>query len=234
MPEKRKYRRLSESAWAEVRALWEVGDTSLEELSARFDISKRALQLHFARHDVKKGAKARELAAAVEKEVFGAEFTDKETLVERAKDIKECTYANVQVIENLIMAQLDLAQKDSSQAYKAASAMKMLSLAASALERTHHLKRTALGLDKDDPTVSEEMPVLIFRDLSKEDLEAIKAGHETEHVDFDVTEDPDREAASDLYDDLEEKEDEIVEVRPEDSETLGPTGERCRLVRGAR
>jgi hypothetical protein len=61
MTAKRKYTRLSESAWAEAGALWEVGDSSLEELSERFGISKRALQFHFSKHDVKKGAKSREL-----------------------------------------------------------------------------------------------------------------------------------------------------------------------------
>ena len=85
MTEKRKYRRLSKSAWAQARALWEVAKSSLEELSARFSISKRALQFHFSKHGVSKGSQAKELAAAVEKEVFRAELADKEVLVERAK-----------------------------------------------------------------------------------------------------------------------------------------------------
>ena len=50
----------------------------------------------------------------------------------------------------------------------------MLSLAASTLERLHQLKKTAIGLDKD-PDIGKELPVLTFRDLSKEDLEKIEA-----------------------------------------------------------
>jgi hypothetical protein len=48
----------------------------------------------------------------------------------------------------------------------------MLALAAAALERLHATKLHALGLDKDTP-LAEEMPVLTFRDLSKEDLKAL-------------------------------------------------------------
>lgn len=228
MTEKRKYRRLSESEWAEARALWEVGDSSLEELGAHFGISKRALQFHFSKHGLSKGSKAKELAAAVEKEIFRAELTDKDLLVERAKDIKERTFTNAQVIEKLVMAQLEQAQKDPSGAHKAASAMKMLSLASATLERLHHLKKTAIGLDKD-PAIAEELPVLTFRDLSKEDLEEIRAGHEEKWGDDDV---PD--------DDSDGEENEIVEFRrrepeePEKPEEPGPTIDGCRLVRSAR
>jgi hypothetical protein len=233
MTEKRKYRRLSESEWAEARALWEVGDSSLEELSAHFGVSKRTLQFHFSKHGLAKGSKARELTAAVEKEVFRRELTDKDLLVEWARDIKERTYANAQVIENLVMAQLDLAQKDPSQAYKASSAMKILSLAASTLERTHQLKKTALGLDKD-PAIAEELPVLIFRDLSKEDLEKIQAGHDEKWGDDDVIEGPEHERASDPDDDPEGEENEIVEIRPREAGEHLPTIDGCRLVRSAR
>jgi hypothetical protein len=233
MTEKRKYTRLSESAWAEVRALWEVGDTSLEELSARFDISKRALQLHFAKHDVKKGAKARELAAAVEMEVFRAELTDKELLVDRAKDIKERTYVNAQAIENLVMSQLQQAQKEPAHAYKATTAVKMLALAAAALERLHHLKKSALGLDKD-AAIAEELPVLTFRDLSQEDLREIRESHADKWGNDDVIDDPEYEPASNRNDDPDEEENDIIEIRPQEPEEPAPTVEGCRLVRGAR
>jgi hypothetical protein len=232
MTEKRKYRRLSESEWAEARALWEVGDSSLEELSAHFGVSKRALQFHFKKHDVKKGSKARELAASIEKEVFRAELTNKDLLVGRAKDIRERAYSNARVIENLIMAQLEQAQKDPSQAYKASSAMKILSLAASTLERTHQLKKTALGLDKD-PAIAEELPVLTFRDLSKEDLEKIKADQAEKWGDDDVI-DPEHKSASDADEDPDEEENEIVEIRPRESDELVPTIDGFRLVRSAR
>jgi hypothetical protein len=61
---KRKYRRLTPAEWAEARALWESGETVLQELSVRFGVTERALQAHFKKHSTLKGSKAKELAAA--------------------------------------------------------------------------------------------------------------------------------------------------------------------------
>jgi hypothetical protein len=111
--------------------------------------------------------------------------------------------------------------------------MKMLSLAASTLERLHELKKTATGLDKD-PDIGKELPVLTFRDLSKEDLERIQADHEENWGDDDVIEGPEHERASDPDDDPEEEENEIVEIRPREADEHVPTIDGCRLVRSAR
>lgn len=237
MAERRKYTRLSESAWAEARALWEVGDSSLEELSAHFAISTRALQLHFAKHGVKKGARARTLAAAVETEIFRRELSDKELLIERAKETKELAYANAQVVERLVMAQLKMAQENPSEAFKAGTALKMLSLASATLERLHGLKRIALGLDKEN-VIAEELPQLIFRDLSKEELEAIRATHDDSSdcdiVKEDTTTPPRGVPTPDEEEGAEEEENEIVEVRGRESDEPAMTAEGFRFVRGAR
>jgi len=97
-----------------------------------------------------------------------------DTLFLRAKETREAAYTNAAIVEGLVMAQLALAQKDPTQASKAGPAMKVLSLAASALERLHATKLSALGLDEESP-LADEMPVLTFRDLTKEELEAFKA-----------------------------------------------------------
>ena len=77
----------------------------------------------------------------------------------------------------------------------------MLSLAASTLERLHQLKKTAIGLDKD-PDIGKELPVLTFRDLSKEDLEKIEADQAEKWGNDDVPDDA-----------WDEEENEIVEFR---------------------
>jgi hypothetical protein len=68
---------------------------------------------------------------------------DQDTLVYRAKETRETTYANAKIIEDLVMAQLQNAQIDPRQAFKAATELKALSLAASALERLHATKLCA-------------------------------------------------------------------------------------------
>jgi hypothetical protein len=176
---KRKYTRLSPSKWAELRAFWEAGDHSLAELSHRYGISQRAIQTHVSKHGSIKGAKAAEMAAVVQKEIFKQELGDQDTLVFRAREMREAAYANAIIIEGLVMAQLQNAQKDPTQAFKAASAMKTLSLAATALERLHAVKSRALGLDKEN-AVPDELPVLMFRDLTSEELTELQKRDETD------------------------------------------------------
>lgn len=67
---KRTYNRLSPAVWAEIRALWETGEPTLEELALRYSVTTRALQSHFHKNDTKKGAKAMIIAAKVKEAVF--------------------------------------------------------------------------------------------------------------------------------------------------------------------
>jgi hypothetical protein len=176
---KRKYRRLASSAWAELRAYWEAGDHTLAELSDRYGVSPRAIQSHLSKLGSIKGAKAAEMAAIVQKEIFKEELGDRDTLVFRAKETRESTYDHATIIQDLMMAQLQIAQKDPTQAYKAATAMKALSLAASALERLHGTKLRALGLDKEN-ALPDKLPELVFRDLTPVELEAFNKRDEEE------------------------------------------------------
>jgi hypothetical protein len=139
----RKYTRLSAPTWAEVRSLWEVGEVTLAELSARYAVSARTLQLHFSREGTVKGAKAADLSAAVRREIYAKALPDPDLLLERANATREAAYENAVIVESLIMAQLELAQRDPTQTLRAASALKALSLAASGLERLHSIKKAA-------------------------------------------------------------------------------------------
>ena len=180
---KRKYTRLSPSTWAEIEALWQVGEVTLAELSDRYGVSQRALQAHFHKRGITKGEKSAALAATVKEEVLKDELDDPDLTVKRAKDVREAAYTNAVVVENLMMAQLQAVQKDPSQVLKAASAVKMLSLAAAGLERLHDLKWKALGLDRDS-AFQGEMPELVIRVLTDEEAAEMRAAQQEED-DFD-------------------------------------------------
>jgi hypothetical protein len=185
-PKRKAYVRLLPSQWAELRAFWETGDHSLAELSDQYGVSPRAIQSHVSKHGSVKGSKAAEMAAVVQKEIFKEELGDRDTFVFRAKETRESAYANAKMVENLIMAQLHLAQKDPSQAFKAATALKALSLAASALERLHATKSRALGLDRED-AVPDEMPVLEIRDLGAAEIAELKRRNEEDESELGNT-----------------------------------------------
>jgi hypothetical protein len=176
---KRRYVRLSPSTWTEICGLWEVGDVTLPELAERYSVNTRTLQAQFAKRKIIKGSKAAELAAVVMKEVLKGELGDQDKITHRAVETREAGYVNATIVEGLVMAQLALAQKDPTQAYKAITAMRMLSLAAGTLERLRALKWCALGLDKEN-ALRDVMPELIIRDLSKEELKALAERDESD------------------------------------------------------
>jgi hypothetical protein len=225
---KRKYVRVSESTWAEIEGLWETGDATLPDLEARYSVSRRALQARFAKRKIVKGAKAAQMAAAVKEEVFAENLADINTTTARAKETREAAYQNAVVVENLIMAQLAAAQKDPSQALKAAAAIKALSLAAAGLERIHSLKWRALGLDKDS-VQQDQLPVLLIEDLSEAEIKAMQDGHAEDDGDDDIIECSSGPSAPD------DREDDLaVEAAAGKPPTSGPaTVDGCRLVRDA-
>jgi hypothetical protein len=169
---KRRYKRMSPTEWAQARAFWETGEITLEELAVRFDVTQRALQAHFRKHSTIKGSKAKELATAVQEAVFADIFEDPVALRAKGRDARSAAFENAGRIERLVMAQVDESLKDPANAYRAASAIRALSLAAQAIERTHKIRWAALGLDQAQD--SEELPELIIRDLTEEELSEIR------------------------------------------------------------
>jgi hypothetical protein len=170
---KRKYVRLVESDWSEIRSLWEVGDSTLAELAYRYGVSVRTLQSHFEKHASEKGSAAQAMAATVKTRILDQGLASEDVITSRALATREAGYANAVLIEDLIMAQLEIAQKDPSAAFKAAAAVKMLSLAAGTIERLHATKRSALGLRDDDDGRMVELPAVVFRVLSPAEAQAL-------------------------------------------------------------
>lgn len=213
MTTKRKYQRLAPSAWAKICGEWEIGDVTLAELSDRFGVNTRTLQMHFAKHAVVKGSKAAQLASSVKEELFKLELDGKDDLAQRARETRETAYKNAVAVETLIMAQLELAQKDPSQAFRAAGAVKLLSLAAAGLERLHNLKWTALGMNRDS-VISDDLPILIFQDLTEQEIKEIQQGHDQD--DQDDLDDPaptEQELATETlpeHDPWDDEEDEVI------------------------
>ena len=227
----RRYTRLAASTWAEVRALWEVGDRTLEELSDRFGVSHRTLQNHFKRHGCGKGAKAAAVAAAVMKKVFEEELGDPELKLKRAKDARESAHNNAVVIERRLMEAVASAKLDHPP-----TVVKMLGNAAAALSRLHDLKFRALGLD-GDADQGGDLPVLEFVDLTNPELEEIRRGQEEDDLGFEFEDEGLALAAlsagaDDRYDDEGVIEEGFEPINPTHEGEINAEGER--LTRSAR
>jgi lambda repressor-like predicted transcriptional regulator len=232
---KRKYTKLTPAMWAEIEAHWQTGEVTLAELSEKYGPSPRALQSHFAKAGIVKGEKAAAMAAAVREKVLEEEFGNQDQLVARAKDIRERAYRNANIVEDLIMAQLALAEREPAEILKAGAALKMLSLAAGSLERVHDLKKRALGLDKDS-VFSEEMPELIIRCLTDEEVAKMQDAQEQEDFGDEIIpddEDGDVEPVDPEADEIVIEDSEGHGRRPEPRTPAHTDSEGFRLVREA-
>ena len=198
---KRKYVRLSPSVWAEICALWEVGDVTLPDLAECYSVHTRTLQAYFAKHKIIKGSKAAALATSVKEEIYSNGLGDRDLTIQRARETREAAYKNASMVEGLIVGTLNAMQKDPSKTLGLTSKLKALALAAAGLERLHDLKFRALGLDKDLP-IHEEMPVLIFRDLSDEEITALQQEDDEDEAEPFVAELP-KLVLPDLSDEFE-------------------------------
>jgi hypothetical protein len=199
-----------------------MGDVTLSELADRYGVAERTLQKHFSQHASRKGARAAEVASQIRQEIFDNELPETELIAERARDVRERAYKNANALEDLVMAQVEIARTDPSQAMRASTVLKGLAIAASALERLHGLKFRALGLEN---VVEEaELPVLRIVEMTAAEEEELRASHgDSDNPDELVDDEPDLDQAPhsstrlspapDLYvgdDQLDEEDDNVI------------------------
>ena len=222
---KRNYNRLVPSTWAEICALWEIGDVTLPEMAERYSVSTRTLQTHFAKHKVEKGSKAAALATSVKEEIYDTGLGDKDLTIQRARETREKAYKNACAVEEQIMGTVDAMGKASSKTLGLTSKVKALALAAAGLERIHGLKSRALGLDKDLP-IGNEMPVLVIRDLNEDEIKALHQNDDEDEAELFVAEST--KLAPQVLDDESNssEEDEIVGTDSDESEEIIVEGEK--------
>lgn len=230
--EVRKYRRLNENAWVEIENIWRKGEVTLAELSEAYGVSTRALQSHFAKAGITKGEQAAAMAVAAKEAIEAEDLSDRDRLVSRAKEIRERTYRHATAVEDLVMAQLEIAQHDPSQTHRVASALKATSLAAAALERLHGLKYRALGLDRDD-ALPHDLPVLKIVNLTEGDIKRLRErnGDDEDEGDAEDLDDEENEVVTAGFD---EEGSSVSDEGLSETTAVEYDAEGYRLVRGAK
>ena len=172
---RRRYRRLLPAQEAELRALWEAGGTTAEDLALRFSMSRRGVQAALARLGAKKGAAAGAVAAAVHKRVLAEAVPAHADLATRIRETKDTAYQNAARLEALAMQ----AAEDAMAEVGGVGALRALDLAASVLARVRNVKWAALGLDGRTPPEGDA-PELVVRELTTEEVAAMRQDQERE------------------------------------------------------
>ena len=175
---KRRYKRLTAEEWAKARAAWATGAITADELARSCGCSVRAIQLHMAKHEVAKGSAAAALASAAEARLLADALPSEADLATRIRQTREGIYIDASTIQELVMSNVRLAQ-DPTTALGAVAALRALDLAATAIGRTQRLRWAALGLDRDSP-VSDELPELVIRELTADELTELRERHSRE------------------------------------------------------
>ena len=174
---KRKYVKLTSEAWAEIDAQWELGEATLPELADRYGVSTRTLQSHFEKNGVAKGTKGREIALGVKAEIFSRAADNMKDIARLAGESKQRAYVNALAIESLLMEQLTMAASKPADAYRTATTIKSLALAAQTTERLLGIKSKALGLDRNE-LLAEELPEFKIKYITDEEALEMRRAHE--------------------------------------------------------
>jgi hypothetical protein len=172
----RKYRRPSPEAWAAAVAAWRTGASTLEEIASGLGMSVRGVQYRLAKEGARKGEAIAEDARRIERETIEEAFGDQPDRLQRGKRARQSSLALADRIERAASSILTDIEAAPAMAASHAGSLRTLSLAAQLAERTFALKSSALGLSSNDLD-PEELPQIVIRDLTEEELEAIRAGH---------------------------------------------------------
>jgi predicted DNA-binding ribbon-helix-helix protein len=164
-------RRLSQREWLEAKALWELGNSTLDELSARYGISRDAISRRFRRDGVIKGSRASEQAREVAKQVAEQDKADSVMLLARIKETRENHYEWSTTLAKMAVREIAEAIKNKREIAACIPNLKAIQLAAQVVKTSREERYALLGLDKGmDP--SDEIPELIISEMTAEEIHA--------------------------------------------------------------
>jgi hypothetical protein len=166
----RRYRRLLPAQEGELRALWEAGATTAEELAARFGMSRRGVQAALSRLGAKKGAAASAVATVVHRRILAEAVPMHGDPVVRIREAKDAAFMNAVRLEALAMQAAEEAMAEIG----GIGALRALDLAASVLARARTVKWAALGLDGRTPPDTTDLPELVIREMTAIEIGTIR------------------------------------------------------------
>lgn len=207
--EKEKRSAMTEAQWAEAKVLWELGDTKLEELSARYGIDKASLSRGFKRRGIMKGSRSREIAeAAAAGAIEGARSAAEEIAKERQtriRETKEFYYKTMKALADATMGLVVKASKEGRAFSSIKGDLQAMNLAVRTLADARTNVYTVLDIEVQAPT-EDELPELRVVEMSANDIE-----QERERLsEFDgLAEGYSAEIPDDLIDD-EDEDNEVV------------------------
>ena len=186
-------RRLTPAQWEEIKTLWELGEVTLADLSARFGISNSALSQGLKRRGATRASRAREVASAIAEKAItsAAESSFGATKHQRIEETKRQHYEWSMFVAKAGMSRLAAAQKDGRPFSTEHANLKALRLTSAILKDT--LDQRYQILDVQNEIEDGALPVLEIVGMDEERIHQIREAQDLGDDDLLPSLDPELE-----------------------------------------
>lgn len=167
-------KRLTPRQWAEIEALWESGETTLEQLATKFGRDKSSIQRYLTKHKIIKGSNVAENKAAIKEAVTASIVDDATILASRIRETNEEHYKMSSAMAKLAWSEILTAKKDNKAFSTIKDNLKSLDLAMNVLSKARIERYAVLGLDKSDFVDEDGLPELVISELTADQVEELR------------------------------------------------------------
>lgn len=148
----------------------EAGYTVLS-ISQRLAISVRSLQRHFADHGAKKGSIKEEVLAIARADLL-KRVTSDQTIKEEAARIINDDLAHARHLREMMIDAAEHLQASSLK--EAVLVMRAAAAYSTAIKNTSDMLRHSLHIEKSIVDIDKELPELVIRELTNEEIEELR------------------------------------------------------------
>lgn len=174
--------------WAEMEALWALGEITRDEIAKKLDVTPTAVTMHMKKVGVVRGSKAEESRKRISDEVTDAAVSDASIYAQRIKDTKESHYKMSDSLARMAMQEILNAKKDGFPLSVATSNLKALDAAVTVIAKARMERWAVLGLDRPDAVDSNELPSLVIEELTADQIEELRNRDFNSFEEIDISE----------------------------------------------
>lgn len=166
-------KRLKQKEWAEIGGLWELGESTLAELSATYGVAQETISRKMKALGVKRGARAHEHRERVHEAIVGASIEDAEDLIHQIQEAKRAHLHHANTLTKLALNELARAKKENKEFFTVEGNLKAIQRAAAIVRDMRSEKWLILNI-KEDEVDPDALPELKIRSMTQEEIQDVK------------------------------------------------------------
>lgn len=175
--------------WAEMEALWELGEITRDEIAKRLDVTPTAVTMHMKKVGVIRGSKAEEHRKKIAEATTDAATGDAAIYAQRIRETKDAHYKMAEHLAKMAFSEILTAQRDKAPLSVATSNLKALDAAVTVIAKARIERWAVLGLDRPDAVDTNELPSLVIEELTADQIEELRNRDFNNFEEIDIPED---------------------------------------------